>query len=129
MYQIVSECSFSDVFAQKLLPQVCCRLDFDGTKWRMGWSKPEQKGSNVATGEIYAEEMDSFQKEFMAKPEMKNLDTMKDYCKKEAEPTNYPTEFNLYSETEHYNVWMRLITRARDYNMYIKFYPKTSERC
>ena len=127
MYPIQKECSFADIFMQKALPQVCCRLDFDGKKWWMGWSKPEPNGGNVATGDIYAEEMDRFQKEFMAKPEMKNLDTMKEYCKKEAETTSDPTEFNLYSETERYNVWIRLITRSNDYNAYIKFYPKASE--
>lgn len=41
-----------------------------------------------------------------------------------AQPTNEATEFNLYSETDHLYIWVRLITRFRDYNVYVHYYDK-----
>lgn len=41
-----------------------------------------------------------------------------------AQPTSEPTEFNLYSETAHFYIWLRLITRHRDYNAYVHYYLK-----
>ena len=35
-----------------------------------------------------------------------------------------PTEFNLYSETAHFYIWLRLVTRHRDYNAYVHYYLK-----
>ena len=34
------------------------------------------------------------------------------------------TEFNLYAETAHFQIWLRLITRERDYNLYTYFFAK-----
>ena len=44
--------------------------------------------------------------------------------KRYAEITSEPTEFNLYGETGLLYVWLRLITRERDYNLYCHFYQK-----
>ena len=35
-------------------------------------------------------------------------------------------EYNLYIVGDYTNVWIRLILRKGDYNMYIKFFKKTS---
>ena len=40
--------------------------------------------------------------------------------------TSDPTEFNLYSETAHLYIRIRLITRFRDYNAYIYYYDKAA---
>lgn len=50
---------------------------------------------------------------------------MKRFCRY-AQPTNGTTEFNLYSETEHLYIWIRLITRFRDYNVYVHYYDKNA---
>ena len=59
-----------------------------------------------------------------ALPEFKTLRSMKRACKLYGEPTKENTEYNLYSETEHLYIWLRLITRERDYNLYVYFYDK-----
>ena len=46
------------------------------------------------------------------------------FCRWYAQPTSEPTEFNLYSETAHFCIWLRLITRHRDYNVYVHYYLK-----
>ena len=43
-----------------------------------------------------------------------------------AEATSDPTEVNLYSETAHLYILIRLITRFRDYNAYIYYYDKAA---
>ena len=48
---------------------------------------------------------------------------MRRFCRY-AQPTNEATEFNLYSETDHLYIWIRLITRFRDYNVYVHYYDK-----
>lgn len=57
-------------------------------------------------------------------PEFRNLDTLTRFCRWYAQPTSEPTEFNLYSETAHFCIWLRLITRHRDYNVYVHYYLK-----
>ena len=49
---------------------------------------------------------------------------MKRLCSVCAEPTRDETEFNLYAETPHTQIWLRLITRFRDYNLYVHYYLK-----
>lgn len=48
-------------------------------------------------------------------------------CRVYAEPTSDPTECNLYCDTERFHVWLRLIIRKRDYNLYVHFYVKENE--
>ena len=57
-------------------------------------------------------------------PEFRNLDTLTRFCRGYAQPTSEPTEFNLYSETAHFYIWLRLVTRHRDYNAYVHYYLK-----
>ena len=57
-------------------------------------------------------------------PEFKTLWAMERMCRLYAQPTKEPTEFNLYAETAHFHVWLRLITRERDYNLYTYFFAK-----
>lgn len=58
----------------------------------------------------------------LAIPEMASLNTMRRMCRLYAGPTSEPTEFNLYCNTEQFHVWLRFITRERDYNLYVHFY-------
>lgn len=67
------------------------------------------------------QEIDAFQSQLLALPEFKTLRAMEQMCRLYAQPTNEPTEFNLYAETAHFHIWLRLITRERDYNLYTYF--------
>ena len=130
MYRIEKECCFAEIFSKKsdaARPVACSRSDFDGLKWWTTWSRGNSDDNEGEREPLFSEEIDDFQNTLMSRPEMETLESMKEYCLKEAEPTNDPTEFNLYSQTEHYNVWMRLITRFKDYNLYIRFYAKDAE--
>ena len=69
------------------------------------------------------QEINRFRNALFAMPGFENLDTMQEFCET-AERTSDPTEFNLYSETEHFHIWLRMITRFRDYNLYVHFYLK-----
>lgn len=71
-----------------------------------------------------AREIDAFQNALFQLPEFLNLDTLTRFCRGYAQPTSEPTEFNLYSETAHFYIWLRLVTRHRDYNAYVHYYLK-----
>ena len=58
-------------------------------------------------------------------PAFKTLETMRRFCRY-AQPTNEATEFNLYSETDHLYIWIRMVTRSRDYNVYVHYYDKAA---
>ena len=100
------------------------RSDYDGRKWWRNWFPCTEK--KVAP-EIAAE-MDTFTNLLMAMPEFRTIWDMGCACKVYAEPTSEPTEYNLYAETEHFYIWLRLITRERDYNLYCHFYEKAAVR-
>ena len=55
----------------------------------------------------------------------KTLNTMRRFCRY-AQATSEATEFNLYSETDHLYIWIRMITRFRDYNVYVHYYDKAA---
>lgn len=130
--RLLRDCNFQRVFSgpkKKLLLNsipypasliAYSRSDYDGYKWWRTWfSGQEEK----APPEV-ASEMDAFMDALFALPEFKNLRSMRRACKLYAEPTTEKTEYNLYSETEHCYIWLRLITREKDYNLYVYFYDK-----
>ena len=98
---------------------VYSRSDYDGYKWWTTWHNryKEKPVSELVT------EIDSFQSALFELPGFKTLDTMRQLCES-AETTSDPTEYNLYSETEHLSIWLRLVTRYRDYNLYVHYYLK-----
>lgn len=78
----------------------------------------------AATREQIAE-IDDFQESLFEFPEFENLERMASACKAgKAQSTKDSTEFNLFSETENFYIWLRLITRYQDYNLYIHYYRK-----
>lgn len=56
--------------------------------------------------------------------EFTTLASLTRMCRSCAQPSSEPTEFDLYTQTEHFYLWLRLITRERDYNLYVHFYLK-----
>ena len=132
--RLLRDCNFQRVFSgsKKTLPLnsvlypasliAYSRSDYDGYKWWTAWFHGQEE---KALPEV-AYEMDAFMDALFALPEFKTLRSMKRTCKLYAEPTAEQTEYNLYSETEHLYIWLRLITRERDYNLYVYFYDRNA---
>lgn len=132
--RLLRDCNFQRVFSgsKKTLPLDSVlypaslisysRSDYDGYQWWTTWFHGQEE---KALPEV-AYEMDAFMDAHFALPEFKTLRSMKRTCKLYAEPTAEQTEYNLYSETEHLYIWLRLITRERDYNLYVYFYDRNA---
>ena len=125
-----TECTFSHIYKQtKKIPLsstphpvseiVYSRSDYDGNRWWTTWFDCQEKKPEWEL----TQEIDGFCNAFFDLPEMSNLNTMRKFCAF-AEPTSCPTEFNFYAETSRLYIWIRLITRNRDYNTYIHYYQK-----
>ncbi|MFR3664409.1 hypothetical protein [Flintibacter sp.] len=132
--RLLRGCRFQNIFSgpKKTLPLnsvlypasliAYSRSDYDGYQWWTTWFHGQEE---KALPEV-AYEMDAFMDALFALPEFKTLRSMKRTCKLYAEPTAEQTEYNLYSETEHLYIWLRLITRERDYNLYVYFYDRNA---
>lgn len=130
--KLTPTCAFTEIFsgAQKTLPLsgarypaslvAYSRSDYDGWRWWTTWFPDEE----MRPAPELAQEIDAFQSQLLALPEFKTLWAMERMCRLYAQPTKEPTEFNLYAETVHFHVWLRLITRERDYNLYTYFFTK-----
>ena len=130
--KLTPACTFMELFsgARKTLPLsgarypaslvAYSRSDYDGWRWWTTWFRDEE----IRLAPELAQEIDAFQSQLFALPEFKYLWAMERMCRLYAQPTNEPTEFNLYAETAHFQIWLRLITRERDYNLYTYFFAK-----
>lgn len=127
---LTPSCSFEDVYENTASTywfpwehpetEVCySRSDYDGHQWWTTWNRCQKE----QTAPHLTKEIDEFQSSLMRMDEFKTLNTMRRLCKF-AETTAHPGEYNLYSETEHFYVWLRLITREKDYNLYVHYYQK-----
>lgn len=124
-------CSFPEVFqktktvdfsaaAHPVSEITYSRSDHHGGHWWTTWFSCTE---TPVSGEL-ASEIDLFQNTLLGLEAFKDLSTMRELCKT-AETTSDQTEYNLYSETEHFHIWLRLITRANDYNLYVHYYLKS----
>lgn len=130
--KLTPACAFMEIFcgARKTLPLSSARYpislvaysrsDYDGWRWWTTWFPDEEMRPAPELGQ----EIDAFQSQLLALPEFKTLWAMERMCRLYAQPTKEPTEFNLYAETAHFHIWLRLITRERDYNLYTYFFAK-----
>lgn len=130
-------CHFKQIFngQQKQIPGygglrpvsevVYSRSDYDGRKWWTTWHKMQEDVTPVAQ----AREIDQIMDLLLARPEFQNLWALRRTCQLYAEPTSEPTEFNLYGESPSFYLWLRLITREKDYNLYVHFYDKEASSC
>lgn len=127
---LVPTCSFEEIYSgpKKKLPLSCLdypvslvaysRSDYDGRKWWTNWFTDETARSEKEL----AKEIDLFQNALLDLPEFQTLWDMKHMCKSYAQRTSDKTEFHLYSQTEHFNIWLRMVTREKDYNLYVYYY-------
>ena len=65
-----------------------------------------------------------------AKDALANLDTLRRFCWSQPEAQFSPEvddDFNFYLTGETCDFWVRLITREKDYNMYLNAYAKADK--
>ena len=133
-FRLLPTCNFQQIYngPKKTLPLsslkypvslvAYSRSDYDGRQWWRNWfGRPEDKPS-----EELSQEIDAFQNALMKLPEFQTLRDMRRMCGLFAARTSEKTEFHLYSETDNFYVWLHLITRERDYNLYVHYYLKDS---
>lgn len=96
------------------------RADYDGRKWWRTWHPCHSE----PLGDQLCDEIDDFADSLMDLPAFKNLTSLRNFCLENAASTDDPTEYNMYSESEHFYIWLRMITREKDYNLYGNFYAK-----
>lgn len=101
---------------------VYSRSDYDGHRWHTIWFPCWEDRRTQAL----AQKVDQFMDALLETEEFRSLGQMKRMCRACAEPTSDPTEFNLYGETASFYIWIRAITREKDYNLYVHFYLKDS---
>ena len=124
-HYLTTKCDFGEVFKTKdpgtrrpLTEAAYSRSYYDGYRWYTNWFLNGSKLDSPLSDEI-----DGFMEALFEMPEFVTLQSMK-RAMVAAEMTSDPTEFNLYSETHNFHIWIRAITRERDYNLYVHYYRK-----
>ena len=128
--RLLPTCSFTQIYngPKKKLPLssleypvslvAYSRSDFDGRQWWTNWfGRPEDKPSQEL-----AQEIDTFQNALLKLPEFQSLWSMERMCRLFAQKSSDKCEFHLYSQIEHFNIWLRMVTREKDYNLYVYYY-------
>ena len=96
------------------------RADFNGYRW---WNTVWPVNKALETPEIVAE-IDAVYDAFLR--DFPSLEAVRRYCRERAEETSCDTEFNAYLEMPLGFYWLRLITRDRDYNLYLHCISKVA---
>ena len=131
--RLKTECFFSQVFEDWEWPENSwdriprkkighIRADYNGRWWNTVWPcHPE-----LATKEISAE-IDRVYEALTAKNALKDLSTLTEFCKAHPEACadrQFRSEYNFFLEGKHCDFWITLITRERDYNLYLNAFTK-----
>lgn len=129
---LTTDCFFRDIFSgpKKRIPEygierpvseVCfVRADYNGNGWRPYWVKCQYASLDLDL----LTDSESYFDSLLKTPEFHDLQSVHRLCEEFAEPTSDPTEFNIYSKCDFFNIWLRLITREGDHNLYCHFYEK-----
>ena len=99
------------------------RADYQGRWWNTTWPCHPA----LATKEIAAE-IDRVYEALTAKDALKDLPTLARFCEAHPEACADPEfrqEYNFFLVGEACDFWIRLITRERDYNLYLNAFTKT----
>lgn len=102
------------------------RADYDGYRW---WNTFWRCHYDLATPKM-ANEIDRIYEELTAKDALHDLNTLCRFCWSHPEAQvsqKADDEFNFYLAGETCDFWVRLITREKDYNMYLHAYAKAEE--
>ena len=99
------------------------RADYDDFRW---WNTFWGCHCDLATPKM-ANEIDQTYEALTAKDALHNLNALRRFCWSHPEAQAGPEadeEFNFYLVGETCDFWVRLITREKDYNMYLNAYAK-----
>lgn len=102
------------------------RADYDNYRW---WNTVWPSHWELATDEIKSE-MDRTYEALTAGDALHNLDTLRRFCWAHPEAGTGRTtddEFDFYLVGEACDFWVRLITREKDYNLYLSAYAKADK--
>ena len=100
------------------------RADYNGRWWSTVWHCHQE----LETDEI-KHEIDEVYTALTAKDALADLNTLTRFCQSYPEACADPQfkqEYNFYLEGTACNFWIRLITRFRDYNLYLSAFAKSS---
>lgn len=102
------------------------RADCDGWRW---WNTIWPCHDELATLEI-KREIDAVYEALTAKEAFYDLAALTRFCESHPEACvgEQRTEYNFYLEGKLCDYWLRLITRRRDYNIYLNAYVKRSTK-
>ena len=102
------------------------RADYDGWRW---WNTIWPCHDELATPEI-KREIDTVYEALTAKETFYDLAALTRFCESHPEACvgEQRTEYNFYLEGKLCDYWLRLITRRRDYNIYLNAYVKRSTK-
>lgn len=132
--KLLTECPFPEVFEDTEKVEGCSlpvprrkighiRADYDGWRWyNTVW--PCHK--SLATPEVCTE-IDRVYDALTAPGALRDLAELREFCADHMDACiskEYEDEFSFYYVGERCNFWIRLITRRRDYNMYLNAYIK-----
>ena len=101
------------------------RADYNGRRW---WNTAWPCHPALATEDV-KKEIDEIYVALTAKDALSDLDTLRQFCWSHPEACadrEFQQEYHFYLEGTHCNFWIRLITRMRDYNIYLNAYAKSS---
>lgn len=132
--RLTTECPFPDVFQDtermegdiRDIPRLKIghiRADYSGRWWNSVWPCH----SKLATDEI-KREIDEVYAALTAKDALADLDTLTQFCRSHPEACADPQfkqEYNFFLGGKACNFWIRLITRPRDYNLYLNAFVKS----
>lgn len=99
------------------------RSDFSNGRWYTTWFHCDPVPSDPEV----VQEVDAVMDALLEMPEFVNFRAFRRTAMLCAERTSEPTEFNLYGETKHFDLWLRLITRDKDYNLYVHYLLKRQQ--
>lgn len=102
------------------------RADYDGWRW---WNTIWLCHDELATPEM-KREIDAVYEALTAKDAFCDLAALTRFCESHPEACvgEQRTEYNFYLEGKLCDYWLRLITRRRDYNIYLNAYMKRSTK-
>ena len=128
-----ADCPFPDVFdgpkkpsvwnSGQMIPDseiVYTRSYIKKVQWYTGWFPCAPTPDDPAL----VKEIDAVMDGLLAMPELHNIYTLGRLAREYAEPTEDPLKFNLYGQSEHFNLLLCLIHREKDYNLYVHFYQR-----
>lgn len=99
------------------------RADHDGWRWHNTvWSCH----SNLATPEI-CREIDRVYDKLTAADALKDLPALRRFCAEHMDACidkEFQQEFSFFHVGKHCDFWVKLITREKDYNLYLNAYAK-----